>query len=126
MWVILIYRRNRSLGKSLHFQKSLLLPEKTSLRDTFDNNAQFIMSFLPISFAKLSVCRDYLLTSGVTPSSVVTMVLMVTITFQPCNLNLLMQTELFPLLGDTADKLSTVGGFEKQFTLCSIVTLWPS
>lgn len=123
MWVILIYRRIRSLGKSLHFQKSLLLPEKTSSRDTFDNNAQFIMSFLPISSAKLSVCRDYMLTSGVTLSSMVTMVLMVTITFQPCNLNLLMQTELFPLLGDTADKLSTVGSFEKQFTLCSIDTL---
>lgn len=55
--------------------------KKTSSRDTFDNNAQFIMSFLLISFAKLSVCRDYTLTSGMTLSSMVTMVLMVTITF---------------------------------------------
>lgn len=116
-------RRNRSLGKPLHFQKSLLLPEKTSARDTFDNNTQFIMSFLLISSAKSSVCRDYMLTSGMTLSSMVTMVLMVTIRFQPCNLNLLMQTELFPLLGVTADNLSTVGSYEKQFTLCSIVTL---
>lgn len=64
-----------------------------------------------------------MLTSGMTLSGMMTMVLMVTIMFQPCNLNLLMQTELFPLLGVTADKLSPVRSFEKQFTLCSIVIL---